>query len=103
MNKINNTKVWWSKENLSKKGSIAKDWACGFTTTLDKYSTDLTDLTRKFGFLENIGQERKSAGRRVLIRDSENNVLLVGDDGVGRFSIIRSITQRSFLNQSFLN
>ena len=102
LNKINNTKVWWSKENLSKKGSIAKDWACGFTTTLDKYSTDLTDLTRKFGFLENIGHENERAqAERVLIRDSENNVLLVGDDGVGRFSIIRSITQRSFLNQSF--
>lgn len=99
--KIDDTKKWWDKENLSKIGSVARDWACGFTPTLDKYSTDLTSIVQRLGFSEIIGHENERAlAERVLIRDSQNNVLLVGDSGVGRSSIVRSIAERSYLNQS---
>lgn len=100
--KIKNTKKWWSKENLSKIGSIATDWSFGFTPTLDKYSTDLTSLIQQTGFVETIGHKNERAqAERVLIRGNENNVLLVGDSGIGRLSIVRAIVQRCFLKQSF--
>ncbi|MDD3085231.1 MAG: AAA family ATPase [Candidatus ainarchaeum sp.] len=99
--KISNGKRWWDRENLSKLGSVAKDWASGFTPTLDCYSSDLTEMVRRSGFIEIIGHEKEiNQAERVLTRDRENNVLLVGDNGVGRLSIVRSITQRSYLNKS---
>ncbi|HOI60076.1 MAG TPA: AAA family ATPase [Candidatus Pacearchaeota archaeon] len=100
--KIKDTKKWWEKENLCKRGSVANDWACGFTPTLDKYSIDLTSIVQRSGFLEIIGHKNEQAqAERVLIRENQNNVLLVGDNGVGRSSIVKSIVQKSFLNQSF--
>ena len=102
LKKIKDLKEWWTKESLSKIGSIGADWSYGFTTMLDRYSIDLTKVVQRTGFLETIGhlKEREQA-ERILIRDYENNVLLVGEDGIGRFSIVRSIVQRSFLKQSF--
>jgi len=102
MKRIEESKVWWSLENLSKMGSLAKDWASGFTPTLDKYSIDISSIVKKVGFMEIIGhEEERNQVERILIRDNENNVLLVGENGVGRSSIVRSIAQRSFLNKSF--
>ncbi|MDD4358736.1 MAG: ATP-dependent Clp protease ATP-binding subunit [Candidatus Pacebacteria bacterium] len=101
LRRVSENKKWWHKDNLSKFGSVARDWACGFTPTLDKYSTDLTELVQRLGFVEIIGHENERAQvERILIRDNDNNVLLVGDDGVGRFSIVRAIAERSYLNQS---
>ena len=100
--KISNGKRWWDRENLSKMGSVGRDWASGFTPTLDHYSLDLTEMVRRSGFIEIIGHEKEiNQAERVLIRDRENNVLLVGDNGVGRLSMVRSITQRAYLNKSF--
>lgn len=102
LKKIQDKKKWWNKESLRKCGSVASDWACGFTPTLDKYSVDLTDITQKYGFIEIIGHENEQAQvQRVLIRESQNNVLLVGNNGVGRSSILRSIVQKSCSNQTF--
>ncbi len=99
--KIRDNERWWDRENLSKVGSVARDWASGFTPTLDRYSSDLTDFVRRSGFAEIIGHEKETAqAERVLVRENENNVLLVGDNGVGRASIVRSIAQRCYLNKS---
>lgn len=101
MKKIDDNKIWWSKDNLSKLGSLAKDWASGFTPTLDKYSIDLSKIVQRVGFMQIIGhEEERSQVERILIRDSENNILLVGENGVGRSSVVRAVAQRSFLNKS---
>lgn len=101
LKKINSEKRWWDRENLSKLGSVARDWASGFTPTLDQFSLDLTEVVRKSGFLEIIGHEEEAIQlERVLIRYDENNVLLVGEGGVGRTSIVRSIAQKCYLNKS---
>ena len=93
-------KKFWTSENLAKKTSLAKNWAMGYTLTLDKFSIDWSNImknriSQKVGHLKEIEQIE-----RILSRSQINNVLLVGKDGVGRKSIIQAIAQKSVLGKS---
>jgi len=102
LNKISTKRKWWKQESLKKMGSIARDWTSGWTPTLDKYSSDLTNIIKINGFVENIGHFKEiSQAERVLVRSNENNVLFVGEPGCGRMDIVKSMAQRSFLEKSF--
>lgn len=95
-----NRKKFWTAENLAKKTSLAKNWAMGYTITLDKYSTDWSNImknriSQKIGHLKEIEQIE-----RILSRSQINNVLLVGRNGVGKRSIIQAIAQKSVLGKS---
>lgn len=96
---------FWAKENLAKRGTLAREWAAGYTINLDKYSTDWTDILRHSSFEELIGHKAEiSAMERILSREGSNNhVLLVGEPGVGRHSIIHALTQRIMLGESLPN
>jgi len=99
--KINREKKFWELENLLKKGSIGKDWAAGYTITLDKYSWDLREKLRQTGFREIIGHQKEiKQVERVLEKKEINNVLLVGEPGTGRKSIVEAIAQRAFFGRS---
>src|SRR3989344_84174 len=92
---------FWSSENLMRKGSIAKDWAAGYTITLDKYAIDWTEIIKKRGFEEIIGhKEALAQAERILARSEINNALLVGDPGTGRKSIIQDLASRILYGQS---
>lgn len=98
--KIEKKKRFWEWENLIRKGSLGKEWASGYTVTLDKFSTDLTENIKRYGFSEIIGHEKEmDAIERILSRGEINNVLLVGEPGVGRNSIISAISEKSFLGK----
>lgn len=98
--KIEKSKKFWEYENLLKKGTLAKEWLAGYTITLDKFSIDWTEKIRK-GLPEIIGhKEEIEAVERILARREINNVLLVGESGTGRKSIISAITKKSLLGQS---
>jgi len=98
---IEKSKKFWEYENLVKKGSIGKDFSAGYTITLDKFSTDWTEIIKKRGFEEVIGhKEEVAAVERILSRQEINNVLLVGEPGTGRISIIHELARRSFFNLS---
>ena len=94
-------KKFWEYQNLAKKGSLAKEWMAGYTITLDQYSIDWTEILKKKGFEEIIGhQEEISQVERILARLEINNVLLVGEPGVGRGSIVQALAQKSLFGQS---
>lgn len=99
--KITRDKKFWTTENLRKKGSIAKDWAAGYTITLDQYSIDWTEVIKKRGFEEIIGHKKSlTQMERILARSEINNVLLVGEPGTGRKSIIHALSLKVFYGQS---
>ncbi|KPJ70159.1 hypothetical protein AMJ51_02440, partial [Microgenomates bacterium DG_75] len=77
---------FWELENLLSLRGIAKEWAYGFTVNLDKYSED---LTRPLSYTHHlVGREKETQRiQQVLSRAKENNVLLVGQPGVGRNTI----------------
>lgn len=92
---------FWSRKNLARKGSLGKEWAAGYTPTLDKFSVDLSDKVRRGGFAELIGhQEEVKAIERVLSRKEKNNVLVVGESGSGRRSLFYELARKSFFGES---
>jgi len=98
---ISDRKKFWKWKNLVKKGSLAKDWASGYTILLDRYSIDWTNKFKKIGFPEIIGhKEEVNAIERILSREAGNNILLVGESGVGRRSLIYELTRKSFYGES---
>jgi len=99
--RINGQKRFWEWKNLIKTGSLAKDWAAGYTITLDKFSIDITEGVKKAGFPEIIGHQMEIGGmERILAREEQNNVLIVGDSGSGRKSMIHALAEKSILGES---
>jgi ATP-dependent Clp protease ATP-binding subunit ClpC len=83
-------------------GSLAKDWAAGYTLTLDRFSIDLSEVVKRKGFPEIIGHQKEIAAlERILARrESKNNVLIVGEPGSGRKSMIYALAEKSILGES---
>ncbi|MEK9134829.1 MAG: ATP-dependent Clp protease ATP-binding subunit [Patescibacteria group bacterium] len=98
---IEERKKFWEWKNLIKQGSLAKNWTAGYTLNLDKFSLDLSDMVKRQGFPETIGHQKEiQAIERILSRREKNNVLMVGESGSGRKSIIQAIAKRSVLGES---
>jgi len=99
--RLKQSKQFWTKENLSRFGSMGKDWASGFTITLDRFSIDLTKAASNNLFGEIIGHAREiSELEMVLSKSSLSNALIVGEVGVGRKSIVEALAQRCFLGSN---
>ena len=98
--KLNQMKKFWEYENLLKIGTLAKEWTAGYTITLDRYAISLTDEIKKT-MPEIIGHESElKSVERILSRREINNVLLIGEPGTGRKSIVYNLAKRSFLGKS---
>ena len=94
-------KKWWEYKNLLKRGSLAKEWTAGYTITLDRYSQEWEEIIKQKGFEEVIGHQTEIKSiERILSRSEINNVLLVGQPGVGRGSVIQALTRKSFFGLS---
>lgn len=99
--KIEGSRKFWDWQNLSRKGTLAKGWAAGFTVTLDLFSTDRTEIIKKREIEKPVGhQETLEHLERVLARNEINNALLIGEPGSGRRSIINALVQRALYGQS---
>ena len=99
--KIKEMKRFWEWKNLVKKGFLAKEWTSGYTVTLDRFSIDLSEMLRKRGFPEIIGHEKEIAAmERILAGRETNNVLIIGESGSGRKSMIHEMAKRSAFGDS---
>jgi len=95
---IAESKKFWTKENLAVFGSLGKDFASGFTATLDQFSIDWTAQARRNIFNEIVGHKKEIDELEVvLVKSTLSNALIVGDVGVGRKSIVRALAQRCYL------
>jgi ATP-dependent Clp protease ATP-binding subunit ClpC len=92
---------WWEYRNLIKRGVLAKEWTAGYTITLDQFSRDWTETIKRADFPQTIGhKEELEQLERILSGEETNNVLLVGEPGTGRKSIVQAFTVNSALGQS---
>jgi ATP-dependent Clp protease ATP-binding subunit ClpC len=99
--RITERKKFWDWKNLIKRGSIGKEWAAGYTITLDRFGIDFSELVKKRGFSETIGHQKEiKAVERILARREINNCLLVGEPGVGKKSMVLALSQNSCLGES---
>lgn len=99
--KIKEQKKFWEWKNLIKRGSLGKEWTAGYTLVLDQFSIDLSETLRKRGFPEVTGHQKEiAAAERILSRREMNNVLIVGESGSGRKSMIYALAKKSALGES---
>ncbi len=90
----------FSRKSLAKKGSLAREWTCGYTVLLDNFSVDLTESLRDAGFPKTVGHKKEvESVERVLSRKETNSVVLTGEPGTGRKSIIYELARKSFFGE----
>lgn len=83
---------FWEKENLFKLPSIGSDLAFGYTPQLDKYCQDLSFPPSFSHQLVGRKKEIKQI-EAVLLRAAQNNVLLIGEPGVGKHTILLGLAK----------
>jgi len=95
------TKKSWTSENLSRYGSLGEDWASGYTINLNRFSIDWRDVVSRWRYREIIGHQKEiEAVQMILGRSGSTNVLIIGEPGTGRKSIIESLAQKCYLGTS---
>ncbi|MCX6718597.1 MAG: ATP-dependent Clp protease ATP-binding subunit [Candidatus Staskawiczbacteria bacterium] len=94
-------KEFWTLENLLRNGSLGKDFSSGYTITLDRFSTDWRKVVSKWRFREIIGHKKEIEETETILAKSDMaNVLIVGEQGTGRKSIVEALAQKCYLGTS---
>lgn len=75
--------------------NMNRTWTARPTPTLDQYSRDLTELA-KLGLMTSakVRDAEVSQAIQILSKTSQNNLILVGEPGVGKTSVIGDIALR---------
>lgn len=94
-------KDWWKLSNLLSFPPLARDWAVGFTPTLDQYTTDLATPSYLHHINNIIGREKEIAEiEQILSKNFEANVVIVGEEGVGKHTIIDALAKKIYLGKT---
>jgi ATP-dependent Clp protease ATP-binding subunit ClpC len=94
-------KEFWSSENLARQQNFGRDWASGYTITLDQFSIDWRNIVSRWMFKEITSHKKQiESVETILARDNLSNALIVGDSGAGRKSIMEAIAQKCYLGQT---
>ncbi len=89
---LNKRKKFWSKENLFKLRAFGTDLAFGFTLELDKCSENLA-FPPSFSH-QLVGREKEVKQiEAILSRSYQTNLLLVGEPGVGKHTILLELAK----------
>lgn len=89
---------WWELDNLFNTVPLARDWAQGYTPTLDRFSVDLSAMAGRHNDRPmTIGREKELKEiESVLCKTNGANVLMVGEEGVGKTTIVESLAYRIY-------
>ncbi len=88
---------WWKRSNLFSLPPLARDWAVGFTPTLDQYSEDLTAAGYSQARANMVDREKELMEiERTLCKSEEANVVVVGEEGVGKHTIIDALAKKMY-------
>lgn len=86
--------------NLKRYGTIGREWAHAYTITLDLFSRELTKQVRRQNFPRAIGHDKeKDALEAILAKTRGNNVLLVGESGVGKERLVLDLASKIALGE----
>lgn len=93
--KKENAKKFWLWENLAKKIPIGKNWKYAYTVKLDNCSSDLSqgDIS-EYRDNELVGRtDELKIMQLVLERPVQNSVLLAGNPGVGKKTLVHHLAR----------
>lgn len=84
---------FWTKESLSRVPPLGMDWASGYTPMLDAFSQERKreafSLDEHFFFVAY--REYIETAERILAAAGEHNVLLVGEEGIGKHFVLSGL------------
>lgn len=93
--------IWWKKQNLFEIPPLARDWATGYTPILDQYATDLATASYLHHIKNIVGRTKEiSEMERALSATQEANVLIVGEEGVGKHTIVDALARKIYLGRT---
>lgn len=80
---------FWDLDNLLKATPIGQTWTYGFTPLLNEFAQNMLAGKNRIKSAALIGRKKEIEEiERMLSKQGENNVLLVGEPGVGKESIV---------------
>jgi ATP-dependent Clp protease ATP-binding subunit ClpA len=93
--------AWWKLQNLLSYPPLARDWAVGYTPILDQYITDLATSTYLHHIKNIVDRENEIVEiEKILTKSSENNIIIVGEEGVGKHTIIDALAKKIYLGRT---
>ena len=92
---------WWKLSNLFSYPPLARDWSVGYTPILDQYATDLATSTYLHHIKNIVDREKEIAEiEQILTKSIENNIIVVGEEGVGKHTIIDALAKKIYLGKT---
>jgi ATP-dependent Clp protease ATP-binding subunit ClpA len=92
---------WWKLSNLFSYPPLARDWAVGYTPILDQYTTDLATSIYLHHIKNMVDREKEIEKiEQILTKSIENNVMIVGEEGVGKHTIIDALAKKIYLGKT---
>lgn len=99
--KRSQARKWWDKHMLFSYPPLARDWAVGYTPTLDSYVEDLTSPTYQAIPRHITGRKNElSSMQEVLSKSGEANVVLIGEEGVGKRTVVDALARLIYEGQT---
>lgn len=96
-----NKTAWWNLQNLLSYPPLARDWAVGYSPILDKYSTDLATFSYLHHIKNIVDREKEIIEiEKILTKSTESNVMVVGEEGVGKHTIIDALAKKIYLGKT---
>ncbi|HET8575037.1 MAG TPA: ATP-dependent Clp protease ATP-binding subunit [Candidatus Paceibacterota bacterium] len=93
---------WWSRDRLAKIPGLGNEWSYGAAFALARYSRDISGNAVDETSADFLERRKKyvTAVETILSKQTEANVLLIGDEGVGKEDILRDIAGRVSLGNT---
>lgn len=92
--------IWWKLSNLFSYPPLARDWAVGYSPILDQYATDLANSSYLHHIKNIVDRETEIREiEQILTKSAENNVVIVGDEGVGKHTIVDAFAKKIYLGK----
>jgi ATP-dependent Clp protease ATP-binding subunit ClpA len=93
--------TWWKLQNLLSYPPLARDWAVGYTPILDQYSINLATIAYLHHIKNIVGREKEIIQiEQILTKSVENNVIIIGEEGVGKHTIIDALAKKIYLGKT---
>lgn len=93
--------TWWKLQNLLSYPPLARDWAVGYTPILDQFATDLA-TSDYLHHIKNIVDREKEIVEieKILTKSAESNIIIVGEEGVGKHTIVDALAKKIYLGKT---
>jgi len=93
--KMESKKKFWTEERLMNIPPVGKYWHFAYTVELDKYSFPLPQKNIPYSESYLMGREKDiEMAEIILTRPSQNSILLVGEPGVGKRTLVDLIAEK---------